>query len=200
MVDRLGREMAQSTTGEISGALTGADVAAEQQIVKAQEALLARIKSFKADGRVVVRIMPGPDFVESTYDIILEDGDHLQIPPKPDTVAISGEVYNPTTLIFESDKPTVKNYLAKTGGPTDYAEEKQMYIVRADGTVVSKAQGNSSMIFGGGFESNVLYPGDTLVVPPKLVHNKFRRDLKAWTSIIYDIAVSTGIVLTQVFN
>ena len=67
-------------------------------------------------------------------------------------------------------------------------------------TIITSAQESSSSLWGGSFEKNVLYPGDTLVVPPKLVHNKFRRDLKAWTSIFYDIAVSTGIVLTQVFN
>ncbi len=200
MVDRLGREMAQSTTGEIAGATSAEDAAAGQQILKAQQGLLARIKTIKADGRVVVRITPGQDFVNSTYNLILEDEDHLYIPPKPDTVAVAGEVFNPTTLIFEPNNPKAQYYLAKTGGLTDYAEEDQMYIIRADGTVISKSQGNSFTLWGSNFENNMLYPGDTLVVPPKLVHNKFRRELKAWTSIIYDIAVSTGIVLTQVFD
>lgn len=200
MIARLGREIAQTTTAEIAGALSAEAVANEQKVQKAQQSLLGQIKAHKVEGRIVVRITPGPDFVDSTYDIILEDGDHLNVPPKPDTVAVSGEVYNATVLIFEPDNPTVKYYLGLTGGPTDNAEDKQMYIVRADGTVVSKAQGNSATLWGGSFANNKLYPGDTLVVPPKLVHNKFRRELKAWTSIVYDIAVSTGIVLNNAFT
>ncbi len=199
ITERLSREIAQTTVSEMSTAISGEAVTAQKESSAAQTTMLERLKALKAEGRVVIKLAPGPAFTESSYNLALEDKDKLHIPTQPDTVAILGEVYNPTSIIYTSDHAKLGYYLAQTGGPTDYAEEDQMYILRADGTVESKGMGSYRSLFSS-FESSVIYPGDTLVVPPKLIHTSIRRELKDWSSILFQLAVTAGITITQVFQ
>jgi protein involved in polysaccharide export with SLBB domain len=133
-----------------------------------------------------------PVFKGSSSDMVLEDGDELQVPQKPDTVNVLGEVYNPTSLIFEEDNPTVGYYLSRVGGPTENAEKGQMYVIRADGTVVSK-KGSGSWLSG--FESAKLYPGDTILVPQKVIYPNWMREIKDITQILYQISLGAAVVI-----
>jgi hypothetical protein len=57
-----------------------------------------------------------------------------------------------------------------------------MYVIRADGSVVSKSQG-SVFSANGRLASLKMMPGDALVVPEKLDRTEFRRALRDWTQI-----------------
>ena len=120
--------------------------------------------------------------------------------PKPDTVSVAGEVYNPTNLVYNREKPQVRQYLALTGGPTKFANEKEMYILRADGTVFSRSRSGHANVWLSSFEDTPLYPGDTLVVPPKLLYTRLKTEVKDISSIIYEMAVSAGVIINQVFR
>jgi polysaccharide export outer membrane protein len=200
LVAKLAKEMAQVATSELAGALSEEDVKGEQAVASAQQSLLNRLRNVKATGRVVIKLAPGPAFAESNYNLVLEDEDKIIIPPRPDTVSVAGEVYNPTSLIYDSNNPEVGHYLALTGGPSKYANAKEIFILRADGTVVSKNGGGYSQPLFSGFDNTPLYPGDTIVVPPKLLHTRLKREIKDITSIMYEIAVSAGIIINQVFQ
>jgi protein involved in polysaccharide export with SLBB domain len=199
LIDRLAQEMSQQAASELAGALSTEDVQGEKELQSAQQSLINRLRTIKANGRVVIRLTPGPAFEDSNYNIVLEDQDRLLIPPKPDTVSVAGEIYNATSLIFDSGRPEVGYYLDQTGGPTKYANPKEMFILRADGTVLAQSRPGFSPAFASGFEDTSLYPGDTLVVPPKILHTRLKRDIKDITSIIYEIAVSAGIIINLFF-
>ncbi len=49
------------------------------------------------------------------------------------------------------------------------------------------------------FKNTKLYPGDTVLVPEKVIRPKYMRDVKDITEILYQIAVTAGITATQVF-
>ncbi|MBW2620709.1 MAG: hypothetical protein JRC56_05180, partial [Deltaproteobacteria bacterium] len=53
--------------------------------------------------------------------------------------------------------------------------------------------------FWGKFEDAELYPGDTILVPEKIIRPAYLRDFKDITQILYQIAVTAGITITQVF-
>ena len=204
MTERTEAESARLTSDEIQGALSPEDVAAHTQFVTAQKALIAKLKETKASGRVVVDIQPLNILKNSSRDILLEDGDALYIPQKPDTVNVLGSVYNPTALIFDENKPELKYYLALTGGPNLNAEEKSIYVVRANGSVVSKRGGTKYINwdgeekrwgFGGGFDDLRLYPGDTILVPEKIIKPNYMKDVKDITQILYQIAVAAGVTI-----
>ncbi|MFC1857776.1 SLBB domain-containing protein, partial [Thermodesulfobacteriota bacterium] len=209
MIKRLEIEMSRISSEEIAAALSKEDLAAQTQLISAQKVLIDKLKAAKASGRVVINLTPQSVLRASSSDVALEHSDMLLIPKKIGTVNVLGSVYNPTALVFDEKHPELKYYLAMTGGPTENAEKKDMYIIRANGTVISKQKGSLAGAswneeqkrwgFWGTFENTKLDPGDTVLVPEKVKPPTFMRDLKDWTTILYQIAVIAGITIQQVF-
>jgi protein involved in polysaccharide export with SLBB domain len=148
---------------------------------------------------VEVLALPG-----SPYNFELRAGDRLIVAKRPDNVNVLGEVYNPTALLYEKGK-SVGDYLAKVGGPTENAEKGEIYVVRANGTVISKSQSGGYYGFAtwdtenwrwtvGGFDSTVLDPGDTIIVPKKVEVFAWAK-VKDITQVLYQIAVSAGVLV-----
>jgi protein involved in polysaccharide export with SLBB domain len=171
----------------------------------ALEALLKSVeqmKALKAEGRVVIRLSAVDEFKKSNYDLEMEGGDQLEIPPSPAVVNIMGQVYNPTSFIYQSGYE-VDSYLQKAGGATNDAEPSEMYIVRADGTVFSRQQSSFGMQWSeeanhwsfGGFLSSSLGAGDTLVVPQKMDRISWMREIKDITQILANVALTAGTIL-----
>jgi polysaccharide biosynthesis/export protein len=205
LVKQMEIEGAQYASAEAQAALSKEDVAAQQEFLTAQRMLLAKLREAKATGRVVITLLPSNVLRDASMDMILEDGDSLNVPKNPGTVNVLGAVYNPNALIFEAQKPEVIYYLKKTGGPTENAEADKMYVVRVDGTVVAKAETgwfNSGWSdeekrweFGSSFEDTRLYPGDTVLVPQKIIKPSYMKEVKDITTILYQIAVGAGVVI-----
>ena len=178
-----------------------ADVIAET--LAAQKQLVEKLKASRSTGRMVINLEEALVLASSQYNLELKPGDHLIVKKRPDSVNVLGEVYNPTSLVFSKEQ-TVNRYLDVVGGPTDNAEKGQIYVVRANGAVVSKAQ---EKFFGmatwdskgsrwtmGGFGSTELDPGDTIIVPKKLVRYPWLKVVKDITETIFHIAVSAGVI------
>lgn len=163
---------------------------------------LDKLKTAKAEGRVVILLTALDAFKRTPYDIELMGGDTLDIPLTPNVVNVLGQVYNSTTLIHMPGEK-LSYYLRKSGGPNRDADESEMYVIKADGTVLSKEQSSFGFRWDtegkqwsfGGFMSASLDPGDTLVVPQKLERTAWMRELKDITTIISQIALTAGVVL-----
>jgi len=120
-------------------------------------------------------------------------GDVLEVPPQPNSVNIFGRVYNQTTLIHE-DGRDVSYYLEKVGGATRDADISEAYIIRADGSV-SSHQNAPGFMFYNSFFSTEINPGDSIVVPQRIEHTAWLRDIKDITTILSQIAITAGTVL-----
>lgn len=148
--------------------------------------LLAQLRDTKPVGRLVInldQIMQRPP--GATGDVALRDGDSLLIPKKTQEITVLGEVQSPTSHVFEAGL-TRDEYIAKSGGPTQKADRKHIYVVRANGDVVS---GQRSGWFRRS-QSVQIRPGDTIVVP---LDTERVRALPLWqavTTIIYNLAVA----------
>jgi protein involved in polysaccharide export with SLBB domain len=75
---------------------------------------------------------------------------------------VDGAVYNPTGVTFHSGK-SAGWYLTQGGGPTQAANKKAIFVIRANGSVV----GTQGGIWGGSVLDTELRPGDMVVVPEK---------------------------------
>ena len=152
----------------ISASETGADRAALLQTMNEQkEHVLTALRTQPATGRLVIRISGDINHWQNTAaDIELRAGDVLIIPKRPSFVLISGQVYSPSAITYTPGK-NAGWYLQQAGGPTDLANRKDIYVIRANGGVVG--QGNGSGLWRGNVLSAVLRPGDTLVVPEKII-------------------------------
>jgi hypothetical protein len=58
-------------------------------------------------------------------------------PHLPSTVNVAGAVYNPNSFLYDRDR-RLKDYLHLTGGANRDADRSRAYLVRADGSVISK--------------------------------------------------------------
>lgn len=195
LIKKMEIDSARISSQEAQASLSTEDLAAQKQYGSHQTYLLSKLRETKASGRVIINLLPLDSLKNSSTDFGLEAGDTLHIPKKPQIVNVIGSVYNPTSLIYKKDKNKLKYYLAKTGGPTENANSRHMYLIRLDGTVISKKHKRWSQKF----KNMKIYPGDTILVPEKITRPRYMRDVKDITEILYQIAVTAGITATQVF-
>lgn len=159
--------------------------------MRGMELFFDKLKSVKAEGRVVIRLTDLQTFGGSRYDFTLEDGDKLVIPGKPSFVSVVGSVYSPNSLLYQNGL-RVCDALEKCGGPTDNADPDHMYVLRANGEVLSRLTAHNT---GERFSRYRLMPGDTLVVPEDLGRVPYFRLVKGVTDIIFKIATTAGVVV-----
>jgi len=185
---------ASTSSVRFSPTSTGQDQAAILQAVEQQQTqTLKRLRSEPASGRLVVTISSNISEWENTpADIYIRPGDILTIPRKPNFVLAYGQVYNPTALTYLPGK-TAEWYLHQAGGPTEMALKKAIYVIRANGSVVS-SQGSGW--FKGGVLNTKLRPGDILVVPEKALGGS-----SAWKTtletaqLLASLAVAAGVAV-----
>lgn len=161
----------------------------------AQEAMskaMNTLKGVKAQGRVAIRLADLDTFRGSEYDFTLEGDDTLYVPQQYNFVSVVGSVYSPNSVHYEPNR-TVDYYLKKSGGPTKDADDDSIYIMRANGETFSKRQ-TSSFAFSS-FGSQVLMPGDTIVVPVNFDRVPYLRLVKDMSDIVFKIATTAGVAL-----
>ena len=127
MVAMMEAELVRVSSKEIQSALSEQDIEAQQQYLISQKAVLAKLKSSQASGRVTIKLSRLAELTDSRFDILLEDGDRLHIPKRPSTVNVLGAVYNPNAHVFDQKYPQVKHYLARSGGPTKKRGKKKRF-------------------------------------------------------------------------
>jgi protein involved in polysaccharide export with SLBB domain len=152
------------------------------------QSLLRDLQAVEPVGRLVIdleRVMaaaPG-----SSDDVVLRGGDRLRVPKQPQEVTVIGEVQNATSHLYDPGLSR-DDYLRMSGGTTRKADDKRIYVVRANGSVEA---GSSSRWFrsAGGIQ-----PGDTIVVPMDTERMKPLLFWQAVTSILYNVAISVAAV------
>lgn len=153
--------------------------------------LIQKMKAVEPEGRVSIVLADLDSFRGSAYDFTLQDSATLHIPVRPSFVSTIGSVYSSSSYLFEANK-TVGYYLAKSGGVAKNGDAEHMYLLRANGEVVSASQQQG---FFSGFESYKLMPGDALVVPEDLEKVPYLRLVKDISDIVFKIATTAGIAI-----
>ena len=137
----------------------------QQSLQQQRDQVLTALRSHPASGRMVINISADISKWENTSaDIEMRAGDTLVIPKRPNFVMVSGQVYNPTAISYVPGRD-VGWYLKKAGGATPSGNKKDIYVLRADGSIVPHGSiwtGNDSMNLR-------LRPGDTIFVPEKII-------------------------------
>jgi hypothetical protein len=194
-IDRLKKELtsqyANAPRSSAASAAASANAAEEQAKMGMQSSLISQLSSVQASGRVILGIKPDAKTVEDIPDFPLEDGDSFFIPPQLGTIQVIGEVYNANAFRYQANK-RLRAYLDDTGGATRLADVKRIFLIRADGTVVSR-QAHSS--WSGDFENMALMPGDAIIVPPKLkAPGGFMEELPMITQVLSQSAMAGSVL------
>lgn len=118
---------------------------------------------------------------KSIYDILLREGDVLDIPNFSSMIKISGEVQNPISIGYEKGK-SLKYYINKAGGYTDNARKSKTYAINMNG----------STEFLGRRAKKGIEPGCEIVVPTRPQKERMS------SSEILTIGTSTASIATMV--
>jgi len=188
IIDRLEVDVQRNAAQSASAALGADEINAAKVQVESQKALVAKMRQVKATGRLVMDLPDEEAQVNDLPDIALEDGDRLYVPAASSTVNVMGAVYNQNAFLYKRGY-SINDYLAKSGGATRDGDEDSIYLVRADGTVLSRRQGSSMF---SGFGGSEVQPGASIVVPEKLEKYSLTKDFKDWTQIFYQFAVGVA--------
>lgn len=190
LVNRMQSDLAALTLSSIASSVATANGSAGNNAASSiaiGQQLVQQLREAKPVGRLVINLervskgRPG-----SADDVELRNGDQLLIPKRIQEVTILGEVQSPTSHVYQAGL-TRDDYIAKSGGITQKADRKRIYIVRVNGDVISGER------TGGWFRrsrSVQMHPGDTIVVP---LDTERVRALPLWqavTTIIYNLAVA----------
>jgi polysaccharide export outer membrane protein len=154
--------------------------------LQAGQALVSQLRGAVPTGRWAIRldeIVDGrPD-----ADIVLKGGDELMVPDQRQEVTVLGEVQYATSHVFTRSLSR-DDYIDRSGGLSQRADKKRIYVVRANGEVVADSGGAWFRRDSG----SDIRPGDSIVVPLDV-----DQPLARWgsiTQIIYNLALGAAAV------
>jgi protein involved in polysaccharide export with SLBB domain len=122
--------------------------------------------------------------------ITLRNGDKIHVPIFPSEVSVLGEVQFPTSHLHDP-KLSTDNYINLSGGFSQNADEKRIFVVKANGAVLTN-KGNGW--FDNQQSDKIIQLGDVIVVPLNLQKGKWLETLTSSTQIIYQLAVAAAAV------
>jgi protein involved in polysaccharide export with SLBB domain len=117
---------------------------------------------------------------------LLRNGDRLLVPKQTQEITILGEVQSPTSHVYRVGL-TRDDYIALSGGTTQKADRKRIYVVRANGDVLTAGHTGGWFRKSHSFE---IRPGDVIVVPLDTERVNALPLWQAVTTIIYNLAVA----------
>lgn len=191
LVNSLEREVASSSANIFGSVVSPEQATAAVQKASGQRELVQKLRGIRATGRVVLGLDPQATGVDSLPDLPLEDGDVFMVPSTPSFVSVVGSVHSGTSFLYDKNK-RAGDYLQKAGGPTRSADRRSIFLIRADGSVVSKSW--KGELFGRGLDSLALNPGDTVVVPDEINKTTFLKGLKDWSLVFAQFGLGAAAV------
>lgn len=187
-IEQMEREIQRQASSMSASALSREESENLKAQAENQRQLAARLRNIKASGRIVLELPKERPQLRDLPDLALDDGDRLMVPAAPSTVSVVGAVFNQNAFIHRPSQ-RLGDYLARAGGPTRNADTGSIYVVKADGTVVSRRQGGWLI---SGFDGEQLMPGDTIVVPETLDRFRLTKELRDWSQIFYQFALGVA--------
>ncbi|MFC7049681.1 SLBB domain-containing protein [Emcibacter nanhaiensis] len=178
------KQAAQSLQSAMVSASVKKNVDADS--LMAAQTLTDQLTSAEVIGRVVIEADPVKLLLDPSKDIVLEAGDALYVPKRPNFIVTVGDVLNPSALQFVPGKG-VAQYLDEVGGFTRSADEDRVYIVYPNG--VARPVNLSSW---GGDNDLSVPPGTAIVVPTDFSPYDTLTLVKEIGSIVSSLAVSAA--------
>lgn len=172
-----------------SPAASAKDMASGAAAAGMEHELLASLRQIRATGRIVLEFKPDSSGIDSLPAIALQNGDTFVVPPVPSTVSVVGAVYDQNSFLYERGL-RVKAYLGLAGGPSENADRKHAFIIRADGAVISYAMTRGP--WGYGFDDLPMNPGDTIVIPEKTLKPSLLRGVFDWSQFFSQFALGAA--------
>lgn len=151
------------------------------------------LRAARPTGRIVLDLTTASTALP---ELPIEEGDRIYIPPYPNTVGIFGSVFNGGSYLLK-DNASIDDVLQLAGGPTRGADTGSIFVIRANGSVVSaRRNGGGWLNFGSNLATLRALPGDTVFVPEEMNKTSFMQEAKDWTQILYQFGLGAAALKT----
>jgi protein involved in polysaccharide export with SLBB domain len=156
-------------------------------------ALIQTLATAEAPGRMVVEADPRVLDLRPDLDTILDAGDSISVPKRPNFVLALGDVNNPGALQFVDGK-SVRTYIAEAGGMLSTADDDRVFMVLPNGS--------AQPVNAGGWSSgSATPPPGTTIIVPKNIDPLYRLSVfRDVTTIIAQLATSVATVAVLATN
>ena len=143
---------------------------------------LANVNRLKVNFQELLSRKDDKEYLKQN-NVVLRDGDFIEVPVIPQEIRVVGGVYNPGSFMFKENY-SMGYYLVNAGNFRKDADPGEVYVVKADGTVKKTNDG--------GF---MISRGDTIVVPTRKYEEvNLVKVLLDWTQVIFNIATTWFVV------
>ena len=168
----------------------GENAGDKARMLSSIQALVQKSKAIEPIGRVTIQLDTDLEkFKESNFNIILENEDKLVIPKERSTITVIGEVLNANTFIYK-EGADVEYFINNAGGLKTFADDNNIYIVKADGNAKKY---DSGLFWGMLFAKNTdVAKGDTIIVPRRIDTTSGIALTKDIVDIIYKLSITTA--------
>lgn len=148
----------------------------------AAKAVIDRLRQTEPDGRVVLDI--ASNATDIPVDFVLENNDRILIPPQPSTVGVFGAIYRPASFLIKKDGTLlIGDYLRKAGGPIRAADKRALFVVRANGEVLSRR--NKAL-------SAKALPGDVIFMPVKTQSSSIFTKIRDIVTTVFQLGLGAA--------
>ena len=154
---RLFRDLPKEKVAKTDSTANNAKRESLDQIAAETPGVAVKFKETEAVAINLEKILANPG---SEEDLVLEEGDILNVPKLLQTVRMRGDVVYPTTLRHEQGR-SLRFYINGAGGFDRRANRKQTYVVYANGAV-KRTKG-----FFGVRSFPIVEPGAEVIIPSK---------------------------------
>jgi protein involved in polysaccharide export with SLBB domain len=153
--------------------------------LESARAVLEELSEREPDGRVVLDIAPRATALPA--GVLLEQNDRLLVPPLPSTIGVFGAVYRPASFLVREGSTKLRSYIEQAGGPLRSADRGRMFVVRANGEVLTRAKGM--------MDAPAL-PGDVVFVPTRTRSNNLWTQIREISSIVFQLGLTAAFLET----
>ena len=180
-IDTAESEFINSASDSLDQILNPLDSSTTLQIIRLKQNLLEKLKKIEPEGRLVL--------TKNTKlnNVFLKNGDTIIVPEISNHINIHGEVFGRRVSVPFKAKLSVTDYIRYSGGFTNAADTKSMFIVRASGEVLPAIK--KGLIFN---KYIPLYPGDSIVINSMLTDKNLGKELRDWSQILYQFALGVA--------
>jgi polysaccharide biosynthesis/export protein len=145
-------------------------------------------------GRIIVdipRLLTG----DKAADVLLQDGDKIDVPRLSEAVTVVGEVYEPGTFRYVTGQG-LEGYIQMAAGFTELAKQKNMYVIKANGSIVPVKTGWKGLTRFSRQKHEEIEVGDVIVIPTDYDYSLPLDRYRSITSVVFESVASIAAFLS----
>ena len=153
--------------------------------LQAVQSIVDQLRRREPDGRMVLNVTTADRSLPGS--VVVENNDSIYVPPQPVTVGVFGAVPSPASFEYVRGE-TIGDYLRHAGGFQKIADKSKIFVVRANGTLISR-DGRGDVM-----RAKAL-PGDLIFVPINASRGEFWARLRDISSALLPAVVTTAAIV-----